>query len=46
MEYTIIDAHTYLGLVSKVNEAIKKGWKPQGGVSGGDWFYQAMVKQN
>jgi Domain of unknown function (DUF1737) len=46
MEYTIIKADNYTGLISSVKEYISKGWRPQGGVAidGYTNFYQAMVK--
>jgi hypothetical protein len=31
---------------SKVNQLIREGWQPQGGISvDGDMYYQAMVKK-
>ncbi len=59
MEYTIIlSTNSTLDLMSQVNEHIKKGWKPQGGVSVVSHVFlaidhnpmiaylQAMVKEN
>ena len=33
MEYRVINESTMKDLVKEVNNAIKEGWKPQGGVS-------------
>ena len=56
MEYRIIEECSPEGMAEKVNEAIKEGWKPQGGVAiayswRGDcayykYFYQAMIKDS
>ena len=54
-EYTIRSGDDTLELVQAVNEAIKDGWIPQGGMVAVRWvqskhateywqFYQAMVK--
>jgi len=50
MEYNVCRATTLVVLVSKVNEWIGKGWKPQGGVSvdagsGMTQYSQAIVKR-
>ncbi len=54
MMYTILEEDTLLDLKLKVNDFIKAGWVPQGGVSTGDTrgsyivkytFIQAMVKE-
>ena len=53
--YTVIKTsnlaanETIEDLITKVNDSIKDGWKPQGGVSAvltpsGPQFYQAMIK--
>lgn len=46
MTYNILEGPFYT-LIAKVNEYIKKGWKPQGGVltAHEGQFYQAMVKE-
>lgn len=33
MKYDVISAEDHAKLVTKVNEAITKGWKPQGGIA-------------
>jgi hypothetical protein len=33
MEYKIIDACSFSHLASEVNEALRTGWRPQGGVA-------------
>jgi Domain of unknown function (DUF1737) len=49
-EYQIISRGSYKALAASVNEAIKKGWQPQGGVFalilalGSISFYQAMTR--
>jgi len=50
MEYDVINGHTLDDLRYDVNQAIKKGWRPQGGVC--IWtkdsvtlWTQAMVKE-
>lgn len=32
MEYTLVKTSTYKGLIKEVNDLIKKGWIPQGGI--------------
>ena len=50
MEYDVINGHTLDDLRYDVNQAIKKGWRPQGGVciwtkdSVTQWA-QAMVRE-
>ena len=51
MEYKIVEAAYQEGLIKLVNENIKLGWKPQGGISvvrnlsGSTFNYcQAMIK--
>ena len=49
MEYDVIDGGSLTALRHDVNEAIKKGWKLQGGVSiwteaSGTRWAQAMVR--
>jgi hypothetical protein len=49
MEYRIIAGRDVQKLENDVNDLIRKGWKPQGGVSRAEtnefsWFAQAMVK--
>jgi hypothetical protein len=47
MEYKIIDDESPAGLAKKVNEAIKEGWKPQGGVGLSSVFlWQAMIRES
>lgn len=53
MEYSIVQAYTEKGLVELVNELIKEGWRPVGGVSSiyiaeyrGYEFYQALIKES
>jgi len=47
MEYSVIKTNLLKSLVKKVNEAIKEGWKPLGGVclDVGYGFAQAMVRE-
>ncbi|WP_426474867.1 DUF1737 domain-containing protein [Chryseobacterium balustinum] len=46
-EYKVIEARSMQDLTDKVNEAIKNGWRPQGGITevghSNYLFYQAMV---
>ena len=46
MEYTITYGDSLVVIITRVNELIKKGWKPQGGICQimGN-FYQAMIKE-
>lgn len=47
MEYTIISANTLDELIREVNQYIKAGWRPQGGVSVSieyAYFYQAIIR--
>jgi len=51
MEYKIVTQKYYQDLENEVNNLIKNGWKPQGGVAilydsenGRTEYYQAMVK--
>ena len=52
MEYKIVYGEDPRELEEEVNELIRKGWKPQGGVCvlrerNNYWsFYQAMVRNN
>lgn len=51
MEYDILYAGSQYQLILLVNDAIKKGWKPLGGVVAlsydGDFEYnQTMIKEN
>lgn len=49
MEYIILRAVTLPELEKKVNEYIKQGWRPQGGVTHyntGTNHSQAMIKEN
>ncbi|MCX7550276.1 DUF1737 domain-containing protein [Xanthomarina sp. F2636L] len=47
MEYKIVQENLIIGLSNKVNEEIRKGWKPQGGVNfrRTEGFFQAMIKE-
>ena len=48
VEYIILSAPSSSDLAKKVNDFIRVGWKPQGGVClTGDayGFYQSMVKE-
>jgi len=47
MEYSVIKTNLLKSLIKKVNEAIKQGWKPLGGVCGdaGYGYAQAMVRE-
>lgn len=43
--YTILSSYSETQLSNKVNEMIKQGWVPQGGITiEGINFYQPMVK--
>lgn len=51
MKYTIIDSDDFDVLTERVNEMIKDGWKPQGGVAtnysdqyDSAEYLQAMIK--
>ena len=49
MEYQLVDGEKYAELEKEVNNLIKQGWKPLGGVCSvtaqyGTYFIQAMVK--
>jgi len=46
MEYTLVKTLTYKGLIKEVNDLIKQGWIPQGGVmeDGDKKCLQAMIK--
>jgi hypothetical protein len=54
MEYTILIVNTLSGLERKVNEYIKKGWRPQGSIgieqnaqfNTVEYYFQAMIKEN
>ena len=47
MQYTILVTRDLQELIEKVNEHIKVGWKPQGGVciTADDYYYQAMIEE-
>ena len=48
MVYKVIREKSLLALEMEVNDALKGGWRPQGGIflqkliDGGFWFMQAM----
>ena len=47
MEYTVIEENNLNALIAKVNEHIRKGWQPQGGISmATNWrnYAQAMIR--
>jgi len=50
MEYRLVCAATYEQFAARVNEAMRDGWAPQGGVSvshdpsTGDRYFQAVVR--
>ena len=45
MEYTVIQDNNLHTFIIKVNEAMKEGWEPIGGVAFGGFIYsQAMVR--
>ena len=46
MEYSVIKTNLLKSLIKKVNEAIKEGWRPLGGVcvDVGYGFAQAMTR--
>jgi len=48
MQYTLVKTRTYDGLIEEVNNRIKEGWVPQGGVMEDlkGRCLQAMVKNN
>ena len=48
MEYSVIKTNLLKSLIKKVNEAIREGWKPLGGVcmDVGYGFAQAMVRES
>ena len=43
-EYTVVTSLTLELLIEEVNMLIKKGWRPQGGVSDYRGYHQAMVR--
>lgn len=52
MEYKIASHENLLELEIKVNDLIKEGWKPQGGIFQARWsqvvdptYHQAMIKE-
>ena len=46
MEYTVVVSSILRILIEQVNEKLKDGWKPQGGlIYKGDNYFQAMFKQ-
>jgi len=50
MEYVIVSNHSVIFLEGEINEMIKDGWKPQGGLSVvkdglGTSYCQAMIKE-
>lgn len=47
MEFKIINANSVSYLEKRVNEEIRKGWKPQGGPFSRkrEGVYQAMIKE-
>ena len=54
MYYRVVEAKDTEGLETEVNEMIREGWTPLGGVSVVNsqantyswWFYQAMVREH
>ena len=45
MEYTVLLQASMKLLIDEVNEYIKQGWKPQGGICfEGNWYCQAMTR--
>lgn len=40
MEYKIFSSDSINGLEKEVNDAIKNGWHPQGGVMVTNWIYE------
>jgi hypothetical protein len=47
MEYTVIEEDVLSTLIAKVNEYVRNGWQPQGGISmATDWrnYAQAMIR--
>jgi hypothetical protein len=45
MEYRVVNTITYKGLVQEVNNLIKDGWIPQGGVNLAEGkCHQAMIR--
>ncbi len=46
MEYKIVQEVTSYSLEQKVNELLKEGWKPTGGLLfHGNYYYQALVRK-
>lgn len=44
MKYNVLYCSSIYNLVEEVNEAIKNGWQPLGGICGTEVaFYQAMI---
>jgi hypothetical protein len=50
MEYTVVSKTSSFDLIEAVNELIRKGWTPLGGIAvdyeGPDKWYQAMKKES
>lgn len=53
MEYQILSGGSIVGLTNSVNDAIKRGWIPHGGLCirpvnqeyrQPEWYFQAMIK--
>lgn len=50
LTYDVIDSSFVSSLIEQVNEALNRGWEPQGGicslrVSDENWYLQALVKK-
>lgn len=48
MEYKILSDESGSRLQDEINEYLKEGWEPQGGIcySTGHFFYQALIKKS
>lgn len=46
LEYIVIEATNVSGMMKRVFELLKEGWKPQGGICVyGSLVYQAMIRE-
>ena len=46
IEYLVVEATSIKGVVDRVYDLVKEGWKPQGGICVyGSIVYQAMIRE-
>lgn len=47
IEYLVVEATSVSGVINRVYELVKEGWKPQGGICVyGSLVYQAMIRES